>query len=526
MVIPTRQAPPVPTQNRGFTISNNNQSSRYTPTTDWDDNPFDAWTPKQSQAAPIYNQSQQHQQQQQQQQQLKVKKQAPPRPPPPKTGFKPAVPLKKPSTVHSNTILANLLSRARLSKPSSKQTSSKNSAPLPQSIAPASSCNKIINNYGTLTLKQSASFSSTSSSITSNNEVKLISFDSPPSSPTFTQKSNSDCVSVNSFSSDSANYSPNNGFSSESGFEDDFVLDNKITSTYKPMPAVDPFDMLDEAFTPTMNTGIKPPIAQKPVNVGNTSFYAFSGNASSINPNNSKKPTDNYDPLCNGKDLIKPSSVVAPKMPTIIRPNSAGKGKISPVHSVKTPVRTPEPTKTIQFEEFDDSFDDSLPSLPMPSIPPPPPPKIEDTLQDDTETESYGIALYDFDGEQDADLPLRANEKIYLMRRLNDEWLFGRNKRGCEGMFPANFIDVKIPLSDDSAICSGSSTPSVEMGSKSVKVKALYDFHAEHPEDLSLTAGDTVTVLRELNSEWLYGETSGRFGQFPANYVDYQLNSY
>ncbi|XP_063696967.1 SH3 domain-containing protein 19 isoform X2 [Culicoides brevitarsis] len=517
MVIPTRQAPPIPTQNRGFTISNQSSSSRYTPTTDWDDKPFDAWTPVSS-----------SQQQQQQQQLPKIKKQAPPRPPPPKEGFKPAVPLKKPSSTHSNTILANLLSRARLTKPNTnkqqQQSSTKHTVAHSQTNNVSNS-----NSYGAISnLKTSASFSSTASSITSN-EMKLITFDSPPSSPTFTQKSNSDCVSVNSFSSDS----PNNGFSSESGFEDDFVLD-RPTANYKPLETiVDPFDMLD-AFGPpnttsgsTASTMYRPPIAQKPVNVGNTSFYAFTGNANSINPNNSKKPTESFDPLCNGKDLIKPS--VIPKMPTIIRPNSAGKGKISPVHNVVKPkLETPPQPKTLSQEQFDDedsSFDDSLPSLPMPSMPPPPLPAV--VLDDiSTETESYGLVLYDFEGEHDDDLPLKANEKIYLLRRLNNEWLFGRNKRGCEGMFPANYIDVKIPLSDDSAICSGSNTPSVELGSKAVKVLALYDFQAEQPEDLSLKANEEVTVLRELNSEWLYGETGGRYGQFPANFVDYQPTSY
>lgn len=170
----------------------------------------------------------------------------------------------------------------------------------------------------------------------SSNEIKLISFDLPPSSPTFTQKTNSDCVSVNSFSSDS-NYSQNNGFSSESGFEVDFVLDttgNK-SSTYKPaQPIIDPFDMLDAFAAPPVTNTYRPPIAQKPVNVGNTSFYAFTGNVSSINRNNSRKPAENFEPLCNGKYLIKPT--VAPKIPTIIRPNSAAKGNISAVHTTET----------------------------------------------------------------------------------------------------------------------------------------------------------------------------------------------
>lgn len=485
MTIPTRQAPPPPiNQNRGFTITshrNNQASSRYTPTTDWDDKPFGTEFESQTQfsSASSFTSTWPDTQQP-----TKVKKPAPPRPPPPKpkiAGPKPAVPLKKPSTLHSNTILSNLLSRARISKPNGNKNT------IPPKLAtptlgtqqnPLSVVNPNYPSYGSTGLKMSNSFPSTISS-----SAQLISFDSPPGSPTFTQKSNSDCVSVDSFSSDS-NYSPHNGFSSqaESGFEDDFVVDKP---KYKRMtPVSDPFDILDEPFTqPTTNrsgNGIQ--TSSSSMNVGNTSFYAFSGNLSSINVNNCKVPSDNFDPLCNGKDLIinKNSRV----MPTIIRPNSAGsKGKVSPTHLAK-PKAPSIPALAIQQQDV--SLDDSLPSLPMPSIPPPPPPEeFFNNDQDDQGTESYGIAVYDFDGEQDDDLSFKTNEKIYIMRRLNNEWLFGRNKRGCEGMFPANYLDIKIPLTDDSAICSGSSTPSVEQ-LKGVKVKALYEFHAETLEDLSL----------------------------------------
>lgn len=123
----------------------------------------------------------------------------------------------------------------------------------------------------------------------------------------------------------------------------------------------------------------------------------------------------------------------------------------------------------------------------MPTIPPPPAPPKE--LQDDNDDidqqqDSYGIALYDFAGEQDDDLAFRTGDKIYLVRQLNEQWYFGRDKRGCEGMFPMNYIDVKIPLSDPGVDgASGASTPSTD---KPIQVRALYDFHAETVEDLEL----------------------------------------
>lgn len=55
--------------------------------------------------------------------------------------------------------------------------------------------------------------------------------------------------------------------------------------------------------------------------------------------------------------------------------------------------------------------------------------------------------------------------------------------------------------------------------------KALYDFHGEHPEDLSFTSGDIITVLEEINQGWWLGElitTDGKAlkGIFPVNYTE------
>lgn len=523
MTIPTRQAPPPPINsqlNRNFALSaaatsapgtqrsrtttnginntNSNNTSRYTPTTDWDDKPFaanDPFEPWGKRVAPSIPPPVTAQPVN------RYKKPPPPRPPPPRVGSKPAP--KKPSSLHSNTILANILSRTRLSKPTKNGSA-------PKVPAPAVPTHQ--SSYGAISwnanLKQSASFSSTSSAVsalsgTGLTTKELISFDSPPSSPTFTQKSNSDCVSVDSFSSDS-NYSPNNGFSSqaESGFEDDFGLDAFKTPSQprstRSTP-VDPFDLLNDPFTAPAQT-YKPAVSQKPVNIGNTSFYTFSGNGmtqtSSSSSLSSLMSTNKpgavlHDTLCNGKNLIEPPPTRT--LPTIIRPTSASnKPRISPTHTkVTIAPKPPQPQLEPDTSSDDSSLDDSIVSPPMPNMPPPAPPKeyfeevvVADTF-DEQETESYGIALYDFSGEQDDDLPFRVGDKVYLIRQLNDQWYFGRDRRGCEGMFPMNYLDVKIPLTDSgvSSGTSGASTPSID---KPIQVRALYDFRAESPEDLEL----------------------------------------
>lgn len=133
--------------------------------------------------------------------------------------------------------------------------------------------------------------------------LELISFDSPPNSPTLTQKSNSDCNSIGSFSSDSNNYIPQNGRTSqpESGFEDDFSFGKDAWDTN------DPFSPLP--YDPPKSTKSN----QKPVTIGSTSFYSYDMYGSGT-----AKPADFVDPLCNGKSLLSKEPILT--KPTIIKP--------------------------------------------------------------------------------------------------------------------------------------------------------------------------------------------------------------
>ena len=59
---------------------------------------------------------------------------------------------------------------------------------------------------------------------------------------------------------------------------------------------------------------------------------------------------------------------------------------------------------------------------------------------------------------------------------MNDEWYFGKNTRGCEGMFPSSYIDIKVPFKE----------PTVDNGSLEKLARVLYNFTAETPEDLTI----------------------------------------
>lgn len=119
---------------------------------------------------------------------------------------------------------------------------------------------------------------------------------------------------------------------------------------------------------------------------------------------------------------------------------------------------------------------------------------------------------------------------VTLLRTINDEWIEGRI--GCrQGMFPANYITIKVPLA----------------GYSTNIVQALYTFQGETWEDLSFRViiilavlrqsktvtyvherkffcssqeGDKIEVLSRISDDWLYGECNSSKGQFPANYID------
>lgn len=88
------------------------------------------------------------------------------------------------------------------------------------------------------------------------------------------------------------------------------------------------------------------------------------------------------------------------------------------------------------------------------------------------------------------------------MQRINNEWLYGK-VLDKEGMFPANFIDIQVPLVEDNNT-----------------VMVLYEFNPQMAGDLALKPGQLVKVLKKVDKDWLYGDCNGQTGVFPSNFVD------
>jgi SH3 domain-containing protein 19 len=158
-------------------------------------------------------------------------------------------------------------------------------------------------------------------------------------------------------------------------------------------------------------------------------------NIRNLKPQIQPKPSTSSS-LNFGDDTLKSAKPLVISMPTIIKP------------TLSTGNRKPHlPFVLSEKTCNDESFEDNPPSPPMPKCPAPVLVINDNSADDDDEEkESYAITLYNFESDVTEDLNFKANEKVYLIKQMNEEWFYGRNKRGCEGIFPISFVEIRVPL--------------------------------------------------------------------------------
>ncbi|XP_029669828.1 SH3 domain-containing protein 19 isoform X2 [Formica exsecta] len=340
--------------------------------------------------------------------------------------------------------------------------------------------------------------------------VSLIDL-SPPGSPTFTTRS-SDGVSIDSFGSDgnsnpSVFTSSGNTSQTESAFEDDFDFFGMST---KKIAQNDPWQnktTLQDPFGPLEET-----CSNVPQGAGGTCLFPPNSNnrvANSV-PSNltaSKPFVTSMPTIIRARPPKPPAPRIPFKMLEPIPKEACTDFKISN-SMVSSSMMNKSLAIGFSNAWSNDYKESNSPSPPMPTIPPPAPPadylaELNGELSKDLETKPYGIALYDFPATHPDDLALKEGDIVQLIKKINDDWLEGRIGNH-QGIFPFNFIDIKIPLP----------------GLSDNIVTALYTFVGETSDDLSFEEGAKITVISRISEDWLYGEYNDRKGQFPANYVN------
>ncbi|KAF7666109.1 hypothetical protein LDENG_00118590 [Lucifuga dentata] len=138
----------------------------------------------------------------------------------------------------------------------------------------------------------------------------------------------------------------------------------------------------------------------------------------------------------------------------------------------------------------------------------------------------HGIAVYDYNGGNTGELSFRKNEVILLLEEI-DHNTFKCQVGDTKGRVQKSHIKVITPLTSVSVMSSPQATSGADSGRNNyeLKVQAIYDFTPEGSGELSLRAGDVVTMVEQVDNEWYRGTCRGRTGFFPINYVKVLLNS-
>jgi hypothetical protein len=78
---------------------------------------------------------------------------------------------------------------------------------------------------------------------------------------------------------------------------------------------------------------------------------------------------------------------------------------------------------------------------------------------------------------------------VYLIKQIDDAWLYGQCA-GAEGMFPSNYVNVVVPLTDED----NQQPPEqdqTQLSNPCFFADALYQFEAEADGDINLRVSCT-----------------------------------
>ncbi|XP_067441082.1 SH3 domain-containing protein 19 isoform X1 [Thunnus thynnus] len=135
----------------------------------------------------------------------------------------------------------------------------------------------------------------------------------------------------------------------------------------------------------------------------------------------------------------------------------------------------------------------------------------------------HGITSSDYNGSNTGELSFQKNEVLLLLEEI-DHNTFECQIGDTRGRVHKSHMKVITPLDSVSNMSPSQSAGSGGAGS-GLKVQAIHDFTPEGPGELSLRAGDVVSMVEQVDSKWYRGTCRGSTGYFPVNYVNVLSNS-
>ncbi|XP_016091011.1 putative E3 ubiquitin-protein ligase SH3RF2 [Sinocyclocheilus grahami] len=129
-------------------------------------------------------------------------------------------------------------------------------------------------------------------------------------------------------------------------------------------------------------------------------------------------------------------------------------------------------------------------------------------------------ALYDFQGNAPGELTMKSGGIIHLRWRVDDNWYYGEGKDS-SGLVPVDVVRVisaqpqPQPQPQPLALC-----------------RALYDFNAnsldtdDSKECLNFFKGDSITLIKQVNENWVEGKLGDKVGIFPLELTELNPAAY
>ncbi|XP_046901905.1 SH3 domain-containing protein 19 isoform X2 [Hypomesus transpacificus] len=137
----------------------------------------------------------------------------------------------------------------------------------------------------------------------------------------------------------------------------------------------------------------------------------------------------------------------------------------------------------------------------------------------------HGITQFDYEAKNPDELSFRRNEVLLLLEQV-DHNTFECQTGELRGRVPKCHLQIITPLAHSVPT---QATPQevspVQRNNPGMQVQVLHDFTPEGPSELGLRAGDVVTVVEQVDSDWYRGTCRGSSGFFPVSYAKVLSNA-
>ncbi|KAJ3402186.1 F-BAR and double SH3 domains protein 1 [Chytriomyces hyalinus] len=128
------------------------------------------------------------------------------------------------------------------------------------------------------------------------------------------------------------------------------------------------------------------------------------------------------------------------------------------------------------------------------------------------------ICVYSYDSKDGGELSISEGDLLTSDALESDGWILAKSEKGEEGLVPFNYIQETTTKTGSNPVIS----QQVSVSNANVtKVQALYDYNASCEGELTLVAGDVVTITSKATGDdaWWEGVSNRGKGLFPSNYV-------